>query len=507
VFPKPLHGSLTLHPQIIAPGSQTTLAQLGLPESYTPARLRILTRMFPADQPGRYEPLRVRKRKIRKAVSTIATKVEGEPNGTDHEMLDAGARQKPVVVEEETVFEEDHMSEEGAVYPIQNGRIVDWPCLFALLSHVEKTLGPPLHTPVLLIGEPGWTQQDKETLTQFYFEKFKMPAFTIMDSAVATAWGFNQPTATIVDIGFNKCDITAISDFGPNETGRVIGMEGCGGDAMTETLFEHLGSKGFTRDMCEQLKKSNICEILPRGTPLPNETAASIPANPAAAASTGIIAEVVQGTNSASPANGLPRGPGPGTQMDDDPDGKIENDGVLDVASIVASGKTADFLAKKEREKAERVAAKKGAADAAAAAKMTRLPNSQKAKATLYYTGRAIADELNGVSKGSVNGPAGHESGDPQARGTALNGAIKDSDDTSVFTRKEVEVGLERFRAADGGLLEVIADAIHRCILAVPEPGKRSDLWDSLIIVGNGSRVKGKQIFPKVHSVPRALIV
>ena len=49
-------------PQIIAPGSQTTLAQLGLPESFTPARYRLRSRMFPAEQEGEYEPVKIRKR-------------------------------------------------------------------------------------------------------------------------------------------------------------------------------------------------------------------------------------------------------------------------------------------------------------------------------------------------------------------------------------------------------------------------------------------------------------
>ena len=36
-----------------------TLAQLGLPETFTPARLRFPTRMFPAEKKGEYEPYRI----------------------------------------------------------------------------------------------------------------------------------------------------------------------------------------------------------------------------------------------------------------------------------------------------------------------------------------------------------------------------------------------------------------------------------------------------------------
>ena len=57
--------------------------------------------------------------------------------------------------------------------------------------------------------------------------------------------------------------------------------------------------------------------------------------------------------------------------------------------------------------------------------------------------------------------------------------------------RREIEVGTERFQAASNGLLDRIADAVHRTVLAGTESSKRGDLWDSLIIVGNGSRVRG----------------
>lgn len=48
---------------IIAPGSHTTLAQLGLPESYTPASHRFPTRMFLAPDGKTYEPYKIKARK------------------------------------------------------------------------------------------------------------------------------------------------------------------------------------------------------------------------------------------------------------------------------------------------------------------------------------------------------------------------------------------------------------------------------------------------------------
>lgn len=91
------------HILIIAPGSQTTLAQLGLPESFTPAALRIPTRMFQAPDGKTFEPYKIRARK------------KPVVNGGDVEM--GGTETKPEEEEEELIeLPED---DEGAIYPLK----------------------------------------------------------------------------------------------------------------------------------------------------------------------------------------------------------------------------------------------------------------------------------------------------------------------------------------------------------------------------------------------------
>lgn len=277
-----------------------------------------------------------------------------------------------------------------------------------------------------------------------------------MDSALAACYGYGVQTATVVDVGKGKVDVTAVTDFTVNEHGRGIALEGCGGDAMTDRLLELLGPRGFTREMCEQLKRSNITEILPPGTPIPGAAVtARQGANPATAASTG----GADGNESA------PRGPGEGTQTGTDANDE-EDEGVLDVAAIV-SGNTTEYLANMEKDKTSK---QKGAVDPKA-----KLPNSKKEKASFQFEEFKQMEEQNGDQ--------------PSKR----------------YTRhaREIEVGVERFLSTtprqnsgdrlSGGLLEDIATQIHHTILAVPDATKRSDLWDSLIIVGGGSKVRGER--------------
>jgi len=93
---------------IIAPGSQTTLAQLGLPESYTPPSHRFPTRMFLAPDGKSYEPYKIRSRK-KEALS----------NGQIVENGDAQPKAEGDEDEELIELPED---DEGATYPLRGPR-------------------------------------------------------------------------------------------------------------------------------------------------------------------------------------------------------------------------------------------------------------------------------------------------------------------------------------------------------------------------------------------------
>ncbi|TVY53209.1 SWI/SNF and RSC complexes subunit arp9 [Lachnellula cervina] len=485
------------HILIIAPGSQTTLAQLGLPESFTPAAHRFPTRMFPAPDGKTYEPYKV-KVQTRKKEDVEMKEGDGEREEGDEE-------------EEIVELPED---EEGAVFPLKEGRIADMPAFFAFLQHIHTTLQPTLHTPIMLIAQPSWTAKNHEDLTAFIFEKFKTPALCIMDSALATSYAFGIANAAIVDVGYEKVDVTAITDYQIGGRGTVPSS---GGNGMTKRLVELLKSKDFTHDMAEQLKKSPICEVLAPGVPMPGtEVAEEEISNPAAAASTGATASgpTVKITEA-------PRGPGPDTEVgeeggdadDVDVEKAMEDDGVLDIATIVTSGKTQDFLAKKEKEKAERAAIRKATkereAAEAAAARPLRLPNSKRPRAMFHYeelikepaAKRQKTPEP--VSAIPAEEPAPAESKPDEEPTSAIEpptageGQKKSNrrklweEENPDRSRRDIEIGLERFLAADPAYLDRIADTIYRTILSVDDISKRQDAWDALVICGCGSKVRG----------------
>lgn len=373
----------------------------------------------------------------------------------------------------------------------------------------------------MLIAQPAWTAKNHEDITSFIFEKFKTPALCIMDSALATAYAYGIANSTVVDVGFEKIDVTAITDFQISARGTVPNS---GGESMTRQLMELLKAKNFTRDMAEQLKKNPICEILLPGTPLPGtestgtESIEPEVSNPAAAATTGAIASGPNVKITEAPRD---------IEIADDEIGEdkaLDEDGVLDVASIVASGKTQEFLAKKEKEKQERAAKYKAAKDAreaaeAASVRPTRLPNSKRPRAIFQY--QEVVQDLPDAKRqktpeaaavpAAEEPPVVDDANPAEAPQPAVEG-----DATSVVDdaarrkqqkaaqkeekrkaenpdriRRDIEIGLERFKAADDGLIDAIADTVYRTVLSVDDISKRQDAWDAMVICGQGSMVRG----------------
>ena len=57
--------------------------------------------------------------------------------------------------------------------------------------------------------------------------------------------------------------------------------------------------------------------------------------------------------------------------------------------------------------------------------------------------------------------------------------------------RREITVGVERFQVLSEAHLALLASSIYRTIQSIPIPSQRTILWDNLIIVGCGARVRG----------------
>lgn len=497
----------------------------------------------------------------KKPDATTAEGEEAEAEGDEDEDEDMG---------EDGVYVEDDDDEEGAVWCMKEGKVVDWGCFFALLwvpppppnhhhhwpaieiltctlyrQHVHETINPTFHTPILMLYPPNFDDRDKELLTQFVFEKLKAPGFAIMDASLAVLWAYGVSTATVVDVGYEKTDITPVVDFIVQERARTT-VSGWGGDSMTKHLAKLLPH--MKAEEVEQLKRSPICEILSSGTVLP--TAGSVNAAIAAGEKNRKVTDL--------------------DNMDLDVE---DEDGSFNVAAIVASGKTREFLAKKEKEKRgeferrlpnrERehntfwlVEKKKPGEEgvviieeplSAVATTAPLLPLPEKAEepaapapaepeAPAAAPATATASAAEGEDKPITDAPPAEpaapaaDAAAPAAaaaaaaaapvapqEATAIAPTAAPAEDDAERKNKEkekrkeerraaagglpplaedeqyreIEVGIERFQAAECGILHEIGDNLWRVMSRVEDVSTRSELWQSLIVVGNGSKVRG----------------
>ncbi|KIH94775.1 hypothetical protein SPBR_03598 [Sporothrix brasiliensis 5110] len=438
---------------IICPGSHTTMAQLGCNE-LTPPAFRVPTRMFRDEETGEWRPYRTFKRK-KQQPKQKQKQLALTANG------DSGADGK----EDEWEYVEDPESDEGAVYPMQGGYIINMDAFLAFLEHVHGLLTTTYHnTPIVLMTSSQWTRPDCEAIALYIFEKTRTPALCMINSALATQYGLKWPHMTVIDIGYEKVDVTCIYDsrivnhLGVGPTGEP-GDSGddraiSGGEVFTQRLRALLRDKNFTQEMAEQLKKSNICEVLPYAPEFPKlmelpeddtsaATAAAAPSGPAAVLSAAAGTDDPQAAS--APTTGAATGPvADGADDADDGALPVADDGVLDVASIVTSGQTKEFLAKKDKERSERGRFGRRGKDKeaeAAAARPVRLPNAKRARVTFHYEELVEEEEeedeeaplptSNGVRNDATgaNGKGRHEDGEGSEEGSEGEGSEMDEDE------------------------------------------------------------------------------
>jgi actin-related protein 9 len=313
-------------------------------------------------------------------------------------------------------------------------------------------------SPVLLIASHRVSYPDKERITRMFFEEFGVPGFAIYDAGLLALYAAGVLTGITVDIGYEKTgmatdifranlDITPIVDGQVVSNGQI--SVPLGGKHATQhlcnllitsppasaTTAQLLPSSEITFDLAEEIKLSPIAEM----TNIPSIQRKRNPF----------------GLNSSGESTPL------GT-----PDARDE--GVDDIAQIVASGRMSEYFEKKEREKKEREKAARGRKG-----DLLREPAAQ-----------------------------------PKPNAELAHNTLNLKNGTSIL------VGGERFRVAEP-LMEGISEPFDDIIMGLPDAvtlavelacrgehaGKRADLWQHMVIVGGGARIKGANL-----SVPNRLM-
>ncbi|KAJ8102025.1 actin-domain-containing protein [Lipomyces tetrasporus] len=277
-------------------------------------------------------------------------------------------------------------AESDAIYPIRRGEIRHMEALLYLIETCYRTTtnaqtDSPF-APILLTCNSEWQPKQIEEIITYMFKKVHVPAITIIPEALATLYAYGLQIACVVNVGEDKTEITPIIDFNIVESAQaVVEIGGKDINIALQSLLPKLQPYQI-----EELKKSPIYEVL-------SDKSMSFFGEPSA----------------------------PATSSGDD-------EGVIDVAAIVADGNAREILAQREQKKSSKQSEQK---------------NSEMAR-------NSFID-----SKG-----------------------------------QKVEVGTERFLGTED-MIERLAHEIGNVIGKLDDIARRGDCWENIILVGGPTAIKG----------------
>ncbi|KAK9367452.1 actin-domain-containing protein [Lipomyces kononenkoae] len=276
--------------------------------------------------------------------------------------------------------------ESAAIYPIVKGRIENMDALLYLIESLYRTTtnmstDSPF-APILLTCNSEWQPSQIEEIITYLFRRVRVPAVTIIPESLAALYAYALQIACVVNIGEEKTEITPIVDFNIVESAQSV-VE-IGGKDINKALQSLLPT--LQPYQIEELKRSPIYEVL-------SEESMSF------------FGEL------SAPATS-----------------SLEEEGIVDVAAIVANGNAREILAQREQKKSS---------------KLVDLKNSEMPR-------NSFID-----SKGQT-----------------------------------VELGTERFQGTED-MIERLSHEIGNVIGKLDDIARRGDCWENIIIVGGPTVIKG----------------
>ncbi|KAJ7281880.1 actin-related protein [Mycena rebaudengoi] len=219
-------------------------------------------------------------------------------------------------------------------WPFADGDVRDWTQAeaiwkYVLFSQLQRRRVQN-ESPVLLSISPGLARDTYERICQIFFERFNVAGFAILERPVGQLYAANALSGVVIDIGHDKTDITPIYD------GFIVHA------ACTSTSVGIQDCQHYLAYLLRS-NQSVMSAISPPEAPLDPETAH--------ATLLALVEQVWRAGHIKVPSDGE-------TAL------AAENDGVTDVAAIIAAGKERALIESGMRKKAN---AKSSAAEQARA--------------------------------------------------------------------------------------------------------------------------------------------
>jgi actin-related protein 7 len=168
------------------------------------------------------------------------------------------------------VAEDDRLTHEQKnrfySYPVNRGSIDDIDGLECVIREVlythagwsrqDSAYGTPRG--VVLVEPVMQSRSTREQLVQLMFETFNVSSYFATDAAVASLYSIGKTSGIVVDVGYDKVDVSPVLE-GVVHASSAVRIPGFGGHAMTEMVKERYGL-GY--DQAEEKKLGGEQEVV-----------------------------------------------------------------------------------------------------------------------------------------------------------------------------------------------------------------------------------------------------
>lgn len=169
----------------------------------------------------------------------------------------------------ESAVVNDLQAPSGGCRPIHRGCIEDMDGVEAILKDVLYNRvgwaaggaggGYQAQRSVLLVEPSMQSRVTREKLMQLVFEEFRVENYFSMDAAVASLYAIGKTSGIVVDVGYDKVDVTPVLE-GVVHASCAVRYGGFGGHGMTEMISRKHGL-GYAEAEAKKMARSEACTL------------------------------------------------------------------------------------------------------------------------------------------------------------------------------------------------------------------------------------------------------
>lgn len=174
-----------------------------------------------------------------------------------------GANDKSFFIGEEAISKKGVLTLE---YPVATGIIRNWDYMEKIwhYTYYNELKADPTEQPAMVTEAPLNPKENRDKMTEIFFEKFKVPSFYVSVQAVLALYASGKTTGVVADSGDGVSHIVVVYDG--YSIKHVTARMDYAGRNLTEFLQKHLTELGYNlsssseKEIVKEIKE-NLCYV------------------------------------------------------------------------------------------------------------------------------------------------------------------------------------------------------------------------------------------------------